>query len=311
MSFDDDDLPSLDDIFNKTESVKRVKVDSEEEEKENVKKTVSQTPSQSKTNKSMKLEEHFDALKVNTPVFVADLYEHEIVPGIVVEEESDSYYKIKYFDGRIETIGRRFIYCTTDSQFYSITPVPLKDVLNSKNVMIRPFVKEKILNLIKAEEDALIKILKGEIESERDETFRSGKRFSCNSENSPGPFTLEEYNFLLEYFPDILIPKLLESDPKLGPFLEKRFDKTGKNLNHLLRQYSYLVLVPEFIIRHILKLDSSIKTVEEANNKLLNDSTAFDQETGNFINYLYSKQDMYRYARRQNTKTMESIEDED
>ena len=123
-----------------------------------------------------------------------------------------------------------------------------------------------------------------------------------NSENSPGPFTLEEYNFLLEYFPQVLIPSLIRDEM---PFLEKRFEKTGPALNHLLRQYSYLVLVPEFTIRHILKIDEKVNTYEEANEKYLNDSKAYDGATGNFINYLYSKKEMYQYAYRERRSTLQ------
>lgn len=302
MAFDDEDLPSLDDIFSKP--FKRVKLE-EKENKENKKNTKNTNTLKEKVN-----DEAIDyrPLKLNMPVFVFNSYERKFVPGIVIDigEDSNSYYTVKCYDGGKETIGRKYIYCTTDTKFYSINPVPLKTILQSKNVMIRPFVKENILKLVEEQKDVLIEILKGEIESERDLIFRLGKRFSMNSENSPGPFTLEEYNFLLEHFPDVLIPNLLKEDPLIRECLEKRFEKTGKSLDHLLRQYSYLVLVPEFTVRHILKIDSSVKTLEEADHKLLNNSTAYDLETGNFINYLYSKQEMYSYARRELKKDEES-----
>jgi hypothetical protein len=308
MAFDDDDLPSLDDIFSKP--VKRVKTEAEEvsvikenqdiiDDKEN-RDSIIKNDVESK--KLPRREEEFNdrPLKLDTPVFVHDLFKGKYVPGIVIEiDKNDQYYKIKCYDGEEVSIGRKYIYCTTDTNFYSITPIPLNEVISLENIMIRPFVKESIVNLVEEEEKVLIKILKGEIESERDLIFRSGKRFLMNSESSPGPFTQEEYNFLLEYFPDVLIPKLLKE--VVCELLEERFEKTGTSLNHLLRQYSYLVLVPEFVVRHILRTDSSVKTLKEANYKLLNDSKAYDKETGNFIYYLYSKQEMYRYARRERT----------
>lgn len=310
MPFDDDDLPSLDDIF--STPIKRVKLEKENKrDKENNDYENEKDYENKNKDKEKDIIDH-QPLKLNMPVFVYKIFDRKFVPGIVIDIGEDSYYTVKCYDGELETIGRKYIYCTTDTKFYSINPVPLKTILQSKNVMIRPFVKKNILNLVEEQKDVLIQILKGEIESERDLIFRSGKRFSMNSENSPGPFTLEEYNFLLEHFPDILIPNLLKGDSSLRECLEKRFEKTGKSLDHLLRQYSYLVLVPEFTVRHILKIDSSVKTLEEADHKLLNNSTAYDLETGNFINYLYSKQEMYSYARRELKKGVdcEDLEDE-
>ena len=50
--------------------------------------------------------------------------------------------------------------------------------------------------------------------------------------------------------------------------LEKRFEKTGSSLDQLLRHYAHLVLVPEFTVRRILKIDLTVKTYEEANEKI-------------------------------------------
>lgn len=311
MILEGDDFPTLDDIFTNIETAKRAKIqeeDLDERNKENAK--LEQRNIQNKTEKEAKESDneeecetdfHLESIQIDTPVFVYDHSKYQYVPGIVIENKDETNYAIKLYNGDILRTGRRFILCTNDTKFYSITPVSLKTILSSDKVLVRTFVRKNILKLVEDQKDTLTKILKGEVESERDLIFRSGKRFSLNSENSPGPFTLEEYNFYLEYFPDVLMPKILKDNSELLILLEKRFDKSGKALKHFLRQYSYLVLVPEFTVRHILNIDSSVKTLEEANEKLLNHSSAYDQETGNFINYLYSKQEMYKYARREQT----------
>ena len=243
------------------------------------------------------------------PVCVCVFFFNNIyVPGIITESESETgLYSVKFYCGRIETIGRKFVHSPEDKEFYMLTTISLKKVSESKSVMIRLFDKNNIIKLIQDGKDEMVKILKGDLESRRDATFLSGiqRRSAMNSENSPGPFTIEEYNFLLEYFPDVLIPKLLREDTELLPILEKRFEKTGNSLNHLLRQYSYLVLVPEFTVRHILKIDETVKTYDEADKKFLKDLKAYDETTGNFINYLYSKKEMYQYAYRERRSALQ------
>ena len=200
-------------------------------------------------------------------------------------------------------MGRTNIFTADDSKFYSTRTISLNEVIAAKGSIIRPLQKESIIGQVEEFGEDLIKILKGEIKSERDESFRSGlKRNSLlNLDNAPGPLTHKEFDFLIDYLSETFISKVLKE--KYNKFdaitrLEERFGKKGDALNCLLRQYAHLVLVPELILRIIMKQDDKIKSLQEANEKLSN-SNEFDQSTGNFINYLYSKQEMYRYARRE------------
>lgn len=291
---DDDLFPSLSMIFSNPTLVKDLSL--EIEEKENFGGSARKRV---KRDEQSKHDQCKPALSVNTAVFVADKYNGGHCPAIITEKDDQEIYSVKFYDGRIEKLARRFIYSPDDKEFYSIITVPLKTVLTSKNSLIRPFNKKSILRLVDDYKDDLIKIIKGEIECERDTFFRSGiqMRSSLNKENALGPFTLAEYNFLLEFIPDKFIPEVVLKE--FRDVLEERFEKTGKSLDHLLRQYAYLVLVPELTIRHILKIDKTVKSLKEADHKLLNNSSEYDQQTGNFINYLYSKQEMYQYARRE------------
>lgn len=279
---------------------KKVKTDENDAEKENIKPT---------EEVKIDLLSTRPKLDLKTAIFAMDLFKTIYVPGIVIGfEVEDPIYLVKYFCGREERLGRKYVHSPEDKEFYSLTTISLKNVLNStQNVMIRPFNKHNIVKMIEDGRDEMMKILKGELESERDLNFLSGiqRRSIMNSGNRPGPFTLEEYNFLLEYFPNVLIPSLLKNDVKLQSILAKRFDKTGSSLDHLLRQYSYLVLVPEFTIRRILKIDETVKNYTEANEKFLNDLEAYDGATGNFINYLYSKKEMYQYAYREKRSALQ------
>lgn len=291
----DDFFPSLDQIFSAPNLIKPYECkpkEADQDDKENVER-----------KKRVKFEgmraDLEPVLSVNTAVFVTDKFKGGYVPAIIIDKTNDNnIFTVKMFDGRIEKLGRRFIFSPDDKEFYSINTVSLNKIMSTENSLIRPFEKELIVKFVDECKEELIKILKGETESERDVVFRSGiqRRSSMNNESASGPFTLEEYNFLLEYFPDEFIPSILT---EFRNNLEERFEKTGESLDHLLRQYAYLVLVPEFIIRHILNVDDTVKTLEDANFKLLNNSNAYDVQTGNFINYLYSKQEMYQYARRE------------
>ena len=300
-TFDDcDDLPTLDEIFARATPAKKAKTKENEEEKENLKSKADFK------DKAVDLLAIRSKLDINTAVFAMDFFNNIYVPGIVKNYKYDSkkqeLYSVRLYCGREELLGRKHIHSPDDKEFYTLTTISLKNVLESKNIMIRPFDKTKVVKLVEDERDVMMKLLKGELESKRDTAFFTGiqRRSTINSDNSPGPFTLEEYNFFLEYFPDVLVPKLVREDVELLAILEERFEKTGSGLEHLLRQYSYLVLIPEFTIRRILKIDKNVKTYEEANEKFLSDLKAYDDSTGNFINYLYSRKEMYQYAYREN-----------
>ena len=294
----DDDLPSLQDIFSRAKSVKKIQIETELDEKENfvVKKNfkVESVPICADQN----------SLKVNVGVFVKDHYNGKYVPGVVIEiPDSDSIdiYSVKLYDGRVENLGRRFILCPDDSEFYSVKVIPIESVVTSKKSLIRKLNRNLMKSMVESKKQDLIAILEGSIFSGRHELFiaNSHSRMSLNIENPPGPFSIEEHKFLMEYLADHFVPELIRTNAELREKIEVRFEKTGKALDHLLRQYSYTVLVPEFVARRILDLDASIQTISGAFEKLYNDFHSFDLETGNFIYYLYSKQDMYRYARRE------------
>lgn len=300
-----DDLPSLDEIFSRPNSHKKIKASLEagEEDKENKESVKVSEPSP--REKAIVSLEKRPRLDVNTAVFAMDFYENIYVPGIVIGHdemiksgEKNCIHIVKFYTGKEEHLTRKNVHSPDDKEFYSLATISLKKVQSSNSKMIRPFNKKEIVKTIKDGQDNLLKILTGERECKRDIDFLSGirKRSMMNSENSPGPFTLEEYNFILEYIPNVLLPKFVNENDNL---LEKRFEKRGEPLNHFLRQYSYFVLVPEFIVLYILKIDKSVKSYTEANDKFLNDLKAYDDQTGNFINYLYSKKEMYQYAYRE------------
>lgn len=300
----EDDLPSLQDIFSRVNSAKKAKMTSEASDKENIKLDKVESTNSKAGAEPLVIDQV--SLKPNTGVFVKDHYNGKYVPGIIVDvpksrDNNHDIYSVKLYDGRIDNLGRKYILCPEDVDFYSVKVIPIESVLRSDKSLVRNLNKhtlKKIVNLKKAD---IIGILNGSISSERDERFRSNShsRRTLNIENPPGPFAIEEYKFLLEYFADHFVPEIINENDKLRTQVEERFEKTGKALDHLLRQYSYTVLVPEFVARRILDLDTNIKSLSEAFDKLYNDSSSFDLETGNFINYLYSKQEMYRYARRE------------
>lgn len=302
----DDDLPSLEEIFSRPINFKRAKVEVEIED-ENIENNENNKRIEKATVKAppKTLEKKYtrSELKVNTPVFVDDRFNHTYSPGIILKERNpeNNLYTVKLYDGRVEILGRNYIFIQDDPEFFSINAVPLKQVAAAENSMIRKFNEEFLFKIIEQHEDELKGVLCGDLKSQRDTIFRADYclRSSLNSGNIPGPFTTEEYSFLIGHVPKVVVPYLLEKHSGLREKLEKRFGVDGKALDHELRQYSYVVLVPELTARYVLALDKSLNSVEEAFEKLLTNSKSFDIETGNFIDYLYSSQDMYRIARRE------------
>lgn len=287
---DDQDLPSLTEIFSRPSTNKRSKNDPSAE-KEN-EKAINVVKNSEKLLSALK---DSARLETNTAIFAYDSYNSIYVPGIIKEYvESLNAYSVEFYNGTCEVLGRVYIVCPDDPKFYSIRTVPLQTVLKTTDQSLSECSMLKFIDALLPE---LEKILLGYLESERDIAFRSSSkcRASLNSSSSTGPFTCGQHEFLLEHFSGTLLTSLLDSGNNRS-LCEKRFLKSGDALDHLLRQYAYLVLVPEFILRHIVKTESI--SVEEANLKLL-DSSCYDLKTKNYINYLYSKQEMYRYARRE------------
>jgi hypothetical protein len=289
---DDDDLPSLKEIFSRLPKAKRVKSVEKENETPFSPPLANKGKSDEKAHLTSRVE-----LKVNTAVFAFDFFKSVYVPAVVKERFSGAddcdLYKVEFFSGSSEQLGRKHIVCPEDSEFYSIQTVPLEEVwLDAK-----PFCESEMKKFIGRVKEDLEKILVGSEDSTWDVAFRTSSktRASLNSCSSTGPFTRQQHNFLLEYFPEKLLPALLSKNGNRS-LCETRFGKSGDSLDHLLRQYAYLVLMPEFIVRHI----SCSENISHAASKMkLLDSSDYDLQTGNYVNYLYSKQELYRYARRE------------
>ena len=314
MHDEDDFLPSLDEIFSKPILVKQFEIRREENKPDKKSEILNKNEIDAdKENLQVKKKRKTESspnsssdgwveLRPNQAVFAKDMFKGGHGPAIVIDSvtlaDDGVFVTVKMYDGRVEKLGRKFVFCPDDREFYSIKPVSLEKVTAAENYLVRPFKKETVLKWFDECKNELIKVIRGEIESERDTSFRSGiqRRFSMNTENPLGPFTLKEYNFLLEYVPDVFIPEILKDNTYA---LTERFSKSGKSLDYLLRQYSYLVLIPEFTLRHMIRIDPGVTSLEDASKKLLTNSNAYDEQTGNSINYLYSKHEMYRYARRE------------
>ena len=71
-------------------------------------------------------------------------------------------------------ISRKYVHSPDDKEFYSLTTIALKKVLESKSEMIRQFNKENMIKIVEEEKEEILKILKGDLESQRDVTFFSG-----------------------------------------------------------------------------------------------------------------------------------------
>lgn len=257
-------------------------------------------------------------LPIGTPALIRKAGSDDLhVPGRITSGNHRAGYNCTLFDGkRLKKVNRLDICVPTDAQF-GRTRIPDNLSSNGSTKRNRP-----VLPLLTEFAPLLQRLLSGQTSTRRRVEFMKGhqQRVQLQHEVRPGPLTFSEYYELI----DALVADWLPTQSAaFGALALEAGVSSSRSWSEkeatrvLARQFAHIVLLPELLIAILcrygpdLSQASPVKkparskvslttepkmSYEEADGWLLEGRTSGDIDDADYVEYLLSKREMYRWA---------------
>ena len=323
---DDEDLPTLSQVFADIKKSHIIKAREQEKENEptTLKKARLDVDKPPKTSSKLEsvtveplktnLKPEIKELAPGTHVFALNSTLKVYSPAEVSKKTKSGkdLYEVFFYDGSKETCHRKYIYSVNDPAFFTVKLQPINDVMEHLQPTLDKQGCARLGGLVKSFDSDLRKIILGKAESERDNIFffNQQQKASLYTMCRSGPFSQPEYEYISDFLVDLYTNAcgLVNSIDRMFSFkndssqfttdfgkeVNERFTKCGSVFKASFPVYVRLVLAPEFILRYIVSTDKSIKTLEEADSALMDKE--FNRITA-YVEKLYNLREIYCHAR--------------
>lgn len=262
------------------------------------------------------VESSFD-LPIGTPALIRRTSSEDLhVPGRITSGNHRTGYDCALFDGKkLKRVNRLDICVPTDAQF-GRTHIPDNLSSNGSTKRNRP-----VLPLLEEFAPLLQAVLSGKTSTRRRVEFMKGhqQRVRLQHEVRPGPLTFSEYYELI----DALVADWLPTQSAVfGALAVEAGVSSSRSWSEkeaarvLARQFAHIVLLPELLIAILCRYGPDLSQAllmkkparskanptepkmnyEEADGWLIEGRTSGDIADADYVEYLLSKREMYRWA---------------